>query len=76
MSYETPWRSLGDSNPCFRRERASIVTPKTGLQTQHWPFDSGADESWALRYIPETTPASEQPSITQRLRLRKAPDWI
>jgi hypothetical protein len=19
---ETPWRSLGDSNPCFRRERA------------------------------------------------------
>jgi hypothetical protein len=23
MSYETPWRSLGDSNPCFRRERAT-----------------------------------------------------
>jgi len=22
MSYETPWRSQGDSNPCFRRERA------------------------------------------------------
>jgi len=21
MSYKTPWRSLGDSNPCFRRER-------------------------------------------------------
>ena len=21
MSYETPWRSLADSNPCFRRER-------------------------------------------------------
>ena len=21
VSYETPWRSLGDSNPCFRRER-------------------------------------------------------
>src|SRR5262249_60237772 len=23
MSYTTPWRSLGDSNPCFRRERAT-----------------------------------------------------
>jgi hypothetical protein len=21
---ETPWRSLGDSNPCFRRERATF----------------------------------------------------
>jgi hypothetical protein len=21
MTYKTPWRSLGDSNPCFRRER-------------------------------------------------------
>jgi len=26
MSYETPWRSLGDSNPCFRRERDAKVS--------------------------------------------------
>ncbi len=25
MSYETPWRSLGDPNPCFRRERATRI---------------------------------------------------
>jgi hypothetical protein len=29
MSYKTPWRSLGDSNPCFRRERA-IGEPAKG----------------------------------------------
>src|SRR6266536_4008153 len=23
LSYGNPWRSLGDSNPCFRRERAT-----------------------------------------------------
>ena len=30
MSYETPWRSLGDSNPCFRRERE--ITLFTGVR--------------------------------------------
>jgi len=29
MSYETPWRSLGDSNPRFRHERASAAHMKT-----------------------------------------------
>jgi hypothetical protein len=29
MSYETPWRSLGDSNPCFRRERPISSFEKT-----------------------------------------------
>ena len=32
MSYEIPWRSLGDSNPCFRRERAKLVAFRSKLE--------------------------------------------
>jgi len=33
MSYKTPWRSLGDSNPCFRRERE--ITPSIHVPRRH-----------------------------------------
>jgi len=32
VNYETPWRSLGDSNPCFRRE--STKTHHNGPKTR------------------------------------------
>jgi hypothetical protein len=32
---ETPWRSLGDSNPCFRRERAIYDFETTATNADH-----------------------------------------
>ena len=49
MSYETPWRSLGDSNPCFRRERATS-----------WPLDEGSHE---VRNSPDGAAAQAGPGM-------------
>ena len=49
MSYETPWRSLGDSNPCFRRERAKLAAFRSKLKWQQAPSQlSNAQTSTAI----------------------------
>src|SRR6266498_5755760 len=42
LSYWNPWRSLGDSNPCFRRERATSWAARRREQARR--FGNSADQ--------------------------------
>ena len=66
MSYETPWRSLGDSNPCFRRERAT----SWAARRRERPIRNSRDGATA-QGVSRRAPALPRRRPRQGLRLGK-----